>query len=119
MQKILLATLLAMPLSGIAAGAQMIIGKQLIEMAAAHTTYATGDKSAKNAVQSTLLLGYVMGVADAATALGGLCTPLGIKRGELANIVIQYLSKNPQVASDDGQNVVYDALRSRYPGTKK
>lgn len=119
MKKILLAMLLATPLSAVAAGPQMFIGKHLIEWAEAHTTYAAGDMSPKKAVQSALLLGYVMGVADSATALGGLCIPLSAKKGELVNIVVQYSTKNPKVASDGGQDVVYDALRARYPCPKK
>jgi hypothetical protein len=119
MKKILFAMLLATSLSAVAAGAQMFIGKHLIELAEAHTTSEAGDMSPKKSVQSFLLLGYVTGVADSATALGGLCIPLSTTKRELVNIVIQYLTKNPKVASDDGQNVVYDALRARYPCPKK
>lgn len=118
MKKILLAMLLATPLSAFAAVTQMFTGKHLIELAEAHTTNAAGDLSGKNAIQSALLLGYVMGAADSASALGGLCIPLSTKRSELVNIVTQYLTKNPKVASSDGPSVVYDALRARYPCPK-
>ncbi|MCK2179411.1 hypothetical protein MUN35_06845 [Hafnia paralvei] len=62
-------------------------------------------------------MGYVTGVSD---ALDGFvyCPPSGITRGQLSDMVGQYIDKNPDIRHHSASNIMMIYLSDKYPCTK-
>jgi hypothetical protein len=60
-------------------------------------------------------VGYVDGIADAASGLGYACYPTGIGRAEIREAVMKYLRDNPGRLGDPAPLLVLNGLFEAFP----
>lgn len=73
--------------------------------------------SADTVYESAHYMGYVQGVSDA-TEGTLFCLPVGVKFGQIADIVGQYLEQHPEVRHQNKLQNVTAALRKAFPCAK-
>jgi hypothetical protein len=81
-----------------------VTGNQLIEWCAASNNFDQG-----------YCLGYLRGIAEARSVLGGFCPPPGVILKQLVDVVVHYLNDNPAQRDTDAIWLVTTALSTAWP----
>ncbi len=74
--------------------------------------------SSANPIKAGISFGYVIGVHDALND-AVICTPSNATKGQLVDIVFNYLRDNPQIRHKPADELIIQALIKFYPCKKK
>lgn len=61
--------------------------------------------------------GYVLGVYDTLEGLA-VCAPSNVTRGQITDIVENYINANPEILHKSGSIVIFQALKQTFPCKK-
>jgi hypothetical protein len=75
-------------------------------------------EKSENLIKASVAFGYVIGVHDALFGVV-ICSPSNGTRGQIVDIVFQYLQENPQLRHKNADELISQALVRFYPCKRK
>ncbi|HBW1205380.1 Rap1a/Tai family immunity protein [Klebsiella pneumoniae] len=114
MKKWLLALVLVVSLP---AKAGFITGNELYELYKASIRAEQASPSEKDLIDANEYLGYVTGVWDALEGFA-VCTDDKITRGQIGDMVGEYLKNNPGIRDKQASSIIMIYLNAKYPCKK-